>query len=70
MSLIQANRYSFHCEVAELISRNGSRIIRVLCNPGTLIIEIPDEGNMQLGGKVQVKGSILIESVQTTENTT
>jgi hypothetical protein len=56
--------------VAELISRNGSRIIRVLCNPGTLIIEIPDEGNMQLGEKVQVTGSIHIESVQSTENTT
>ncbi len=70
MRLKQTNRYSFHCEVAELISRNGSRIIRVLCNPGTLIIEIPDDGNMQLGGKVQVTGSIQIESVQTTENQT
>jgi len=64
MTLKQSNRYSFHCEVAEMISRNGSRIIKALCTPGTIIIEIPDDGKMQLGEHVRVTGTIQIESME------
>ena len=63
MTLKQSNRYCFHCEVAEMISRNGNRIVKALCTPGTIIIEIPDDGNLQLGEKLQVTGSIHIESM-------
>jgi len=68
MTLRPSNRYCFHCEVAEMISRNGKRIIKALCNPGTIIIEIPDDGNMQLGEKLQVTGSIHIESMESIDN--
>lgn len=64
MILKQSNQYKFSCEVAELISRKGNRIIRVLCNPGTIIIEVPDDGKMQLGDKVQVTGRIEIDSME------
>ena len=68
MALKHPNRLSFHCEVAEMISRDGNRIIKALCNPGTIIIEIPDNGNMQLGEKLQVTGNIHIESMETIGN--
>jgi hypothetical protein len=68
MTLKHSNRYNFQCEVAEMISRNGRRIIRVLCNPGTIIIEVPDDGKMQLGDKVQVSGRIEIESMEAWKN--
>lgn len=64
MTLNQSNRYCFHCEVAEMISRNGKRIIKAVCTPGTIIIEIPDDGKIQLGEKVQLTGTIQIESVE------
>ena len=47
-----------------MISRKGKRIIKALCNPGTIIIEIPDNGNLQLGEKLQVTGSMHIESME------
>jgi len=68
MILKQSNQYNFSCEVAELISRQGKRIIRVLCNPGTIIIEVPDDGKMQLGDKVQVSGRIEIDSMEPEKN--
>ena len=68
MSLKSSNRYCFHCEVAEMISRNGNRIVKALCTPGTIIIEIPDDGNMQLGEKLLVTGTIHIESMETIKN--
>lgn len=64
MTLNQSNRYCFHCKVAEMISRNGKRIIKATCSPGTIIIEIPDDGKIQLGEKVQVTGTIQVESVE------
>ena len=51
-----------------MISRQGKRIIRVLCNPGTIIIEVPDDGKMQLGDKVQVSGRIEIDSMEPEKN--
>ena len=53
-----------------MISRKGKRIIKALCNPGTIIIEIPDDGNLQLGEKLQVTGSIHIESMEPIEDNT
>ena len=53
-----------------MISRKGKRIIKALCNPGTIIIEIPDDGNLQLGEKLQVSGSIHIESLEHLEDKT
>lgn len=47
-----------------MISRNGKRIIKAVCTPGTIIIEIPDDGKIQLGEKVQITGTIQIESVE------
>ena len=70
MSLKHPNRFTFQCEVVEMISRKGKRIIKALCNPGTIIIEIPDDGNLQLGEKLQVSGSIHIESMEHLEDKT
>jgi hypothetical protein len=47
-----------------MISRNGKRIIKATCSPGTIIIEIPDDGKIQLGEQVQVTGAIQVESVE------
>ena len=60
-----SNRYRFQCEVVEVIHKDGSRMIKAVCNPGSIIIETPDVGNIQLGDKLTVTGTLQIDSIET-----
>ena len=59
-----SNSYRFRCEVVEVIYKDGKRVIKAMCNPGSLIIETPDDGKIQLGDKLIVTGSIHIDSTE------
>ena len=63
-----SNRYRFHCEVVEVIYQDGKRIIKAMCNPGTMIIETPDDGKIQLGDRLVVTGTIQIENSESDSN--
>jgi len=65
MTLQGSNRYSFHCEVVEIISRDDKRIINAMCDPGSMIIEIPDDGQVQLGDVMNVSVTINIDRIET-----
>lgn len=64
MSSDPANTYNFSCQVVEIIYKGEKRIIKVMCNPGSLIIETPDAGKAQLGDRLQVSGTLHIDKVK------
>lgn len=65
MNLPGSKRYAFQCEVVEIISRDEKRIINAMCDPGSMIIEIPDDGQVQLGDVINVSGTINIDRIDT-----
>jgi hypothetical protein len=60
----EANKYLFHCKVVEVISTGGERRINAMCDPGSFIMEVPDDGQIQLGDTLTISGSIQIESIE------
>lgn len=63
-----SNRYRFQCEVVEVIHKDGSRMIKAICTPGSIIIETPDDGNIQLGDKLMVSGTLQIDKIEPYSN--
>ena len=64
MTLNEPNRYRFQCEVLEVIHKDGSRRIKAVCNPGPILIEIPDDGKIRFCDKLMVTGTLQIESLE------
>ena len=60
-----SNTYELSCQVVEIIYREGTRTIKTMCNPGSLIIETPDTGKAQLGDRLIITGKFHIQTVRT-----
>jgi len=58
------NTYQFSCRVVEVIYKEDKRVIKVVCNPGSLIIETPDAGKAQLGDRLLLSGSFHIDTIR------
>jgi hypothetical protein len=59
------NTYRLVCNVMEIIFKDEKRSLKVMCDPGSMIIETPDSKDIQLGDKLVIKGTIHIESIET-----
>lgn len=68
MSSDTSNTYRFYCQVIEVIHKDGGRLIKTMCNPGSLIIETPDDGKAKLGDKLIVTGSLRIVSMESNKS--
>ena len=64
MSINRSNRYCFVGKVVEVIYKDNTRIPRVICTPGSLILELPEQENLQLETNVKITGSFRIESLE------
>ena len=62
MDKADSNIYRFHCEVVEVISTGAESTIKVICNPGSIIIEIPNERKIKMGDRIIVTGNLNILS--------
>jgi hypothetical protein len=62
------NTYRFYCQVVEVIHKDGGRLIKTMCKPGSLIIETPDDGITQLGDMLIVTGKFLIETMESNKS--
>jgi len=58
------NDLMFHCEVVEIISSGDKRVVKVMCNPGALILKIPNNLNARLGDQLKVSGTFKTEHVE------
>lgn len=57
MSLNLKNRFIFHGEIIEVINTAGIRTLKILCSPGSMIIEAPEQKNLELGDHVVLTGT-------------
>ena len=55
-----ANTYRFYCEAMELISSGSRSYVKLICRPGSIIVEIPYDKNISLGDRVIITGSLNI----------
>ena len=60
----ESNRYRFQCEVVEVIHKDGNRMIKAVTNPGSIIIEIPDDGKIRFCDKLLITGTLKIDSIE------
>ena len=68
MTLSANNSFQLECEIVEIISKDDKRIIKAMCNLGRKIIEIPDDGQVQLNDIFSVSGTIYIDHIKTDPN--
>ncbi len=59
-----SNTYHLSCQVVEIIYKEKKKIIKAMCNPGSLILETSDAGKAQLGDRLQVSGTFHIDAVK------
>ena len=59
-----SNTYRLYCQVVEVIHKDGGRLIKTMCKPGSLMIEIPDDGKTKLCDTLIVTGRFQIESME------
>lgn len=64
MTSVTSNTYQFSCQVVEVIYKEEKRVIKAICNPGSLIILTPDAGLAQLGDRLLITGTLHIESIR------
>ena len=57
-----ANTYRFHCEAMEIISVGSESYVKMICRPGSIIVEIPYDKNIRLGDRIIVTGNLVIIS--------
>ena len=59
-----ANRYRFNCQVVEVIRRGEDRMIKLVTDPGSMIIEIPFARPVKLGERLVLTGDLVITSAE------
>ncbi len=62
------NQFVFKGEIAELLGSQASAKARILCKPGTLLIEIPSINDYHLGDEVLITGSFTCEKIENIHN--
>ena len=65
MTTLSENKYIFRGEVVEVLNQGPSRRIKVICKPGSMIIETPDLDTLTLGDAVIIKGSFEVDTLET-----
>jgi len=55
-----SNTYRLSCKVVEVISTGTKSSIRMISNPGSIIVDIPYSNNFKLGDRVIVTGNLNI----------
>ena len=64
MGANKKNAFVFTGKVVEILNSSESRIIKVVCRPGNLLILTEDEGNLDLGEQVILEGNIQVEKIE------
>jgi hypothetical protein len=58
------NQFVFKGEIVEVLNNPTTVKARIMCKPGTLIIEIPSPENYHLGDQVLVTGNFVWEKIE------
>jgi len=58
------NQFVFKGEIVEVLNNPTSVKARIICRPGTIIIEIPSPEQYHLGDEVLITGSFVWEKIE------
>lgn len=58
------NRFYFLGEVTEVFHQDGQRWMRTICSPGRIMIQIPEDRELNLGDSVKVTCSLKVEKLE------
>lgn len=64
----EINRFCFLGEVYEVFHQDGQRWMRAICKPGKILIQIPENHELNLGDSVTVTCSLLVEKLEKQTN--
>ena len=64
MEMSESNTYRFKCEVVEVIYKGENPVVKMICNPGSMIVEVPKKGDIQLGDCLILTGELNISSLE------
>ena len=64
MDAPQSNNYRFKCEVVEVIYQGEQPVVKMIGNPGSLILELPFKGHFKLGDRLIITGQLSITSFE------
>ena len=59
-----SNTYRFYCEVVEVINTGETPSIKMVCKPGSMIIQMPYDQKIKLGDKFLVTGELKLMSAE------
>lgn len=62
------NRFVFKGEIAELVTKDSAVNAKILCKPGTLLIEISNLSDFELGDQVRLSGTFTCEKIENLNN--
>jgi hypothetical protein len=58
------NRFYFLGEVIEVFQQNGQRWMKTICKPGRIMIQIPEDSDLNMGDSVKVTCSLMVEKLE------
>lgn len=61
------NRFCFLGQVTEVFHQNGYRWMKTLCRPGRIMIQIPEDSELQLGDNVKVTCTLKVAKLEKQE---
>jgi len=64
LSKTTENLFVFKGEIVEVLNNPTSVKARVMCKPGTIIIEVPSPEQFHLGDEVMITGNFVWEKIE------
>jgi hypothetical protein len=64
MEIENKNTYRFKCEIVEVINEGKDPVIKMICYPGSLIVEMPKKKHYKLGDHLILTGELHVTSTE------
>jgi hypothetical protein len=64
----EINRFCFLGEVYEIFHQDGQRWMRTICKPGKILIQIPEDHELNLGDTVKVTCTLKVKKLEKQTN--
>ena len=64
MEKVSKNQFVFKGEIAEVLNHPPLVKARIICKPGSFILEVPSNNAYELGDEVLITGSFICEKIE------
>lgn len=59
-----SNRFCFMGKVIEVIHQDGQRWMKTICRPGRIMVQIPEDSDLNMGDNVRVTCYLKVEKLE------